>query len=86
MHSAADALEKLSRGIFDDKLVDVSWYMPQLPVSISVVFMASSCNLRALPALGPAVGPGARAPQLVQGRNLDAVWGLMLPYDLCLAS
>jgi hypothetical protein len=29
MHSAADALEKLSYGIFDDPFADVSWPLPQ---------------------------------------------------------
>ena len=29
MHSAADALEKLSYGVFDDPFADVSWSPPQ---------------------------------------------------------
>lgn len=29
MHSAANALDKLSYGIFDDPFVDVSWPMAQ---------------------------------------------------------
>lgn len=89
MHSAADALEKLSYGIFDDPFADVSWPLPQhnalfakcprlfqnlfQPLLGISCFISFSLPPRALPSLGPAVGPGGIAPARLQARNLDAV-------------
>ena len=88
MHSAADALEKLSYGVFDDPFADVSWSLPQdnafiakclqyLKIFRSLLGILFSIFVsllaRALPSVGPAVGPGGIAPARLQARNLDAV-------------
>ena len=82
MHSAADALQNLSNGIFDEPLVDVSWSEAYQINGNTPKLLLATCwfkhlrSPRALPHLGPTVGLGASAVQPVQAQDLEAVVNL----------